>query len=116
MRLPGHDRVSRLGPSRYPRAAATAPRRAIRRDQAAMSPACRLSSPIWPGKRLEILREIIPGLSRLAVLANGHSPIAILNVGEVQAAAPKLGIEVNTLDVKRANDLAPAIDQLKGRT
>jgi putative ABC transport system substrate-binding protein len=72
--------------------------------------------PDLAGKRLEILREIIPGLSRLAVLANGHSPIAILNVGEVQAAAPKLGIEVNTLDVKRADDLAPAIDQLKGRT
>ena len=72
--------------------------------------------PDLAGKRLEILREIIPGLSRLAVLANGHSPIAILNVGEVKAAAPKLGIEVNTLDVKRADDLAPAIDQLKGRT
>jgi putative ABC transport system substrate-binding protein len=72
--------------------------------------------PDLAGKRLEILREIIPGLSRLAVLANGHSPIAILNVGEVQAAAPKLGVEVNTLDVKRADDLAPAIDQLKGRT
>ena len=72
--------------------------------------------PDLAGKRLEILREIIPGLSQLAVLANGHSPIAILNVGEVQAAAPKLGVEVNTLDVKRADDLAPAIDQLKGRT
>ena len=81
-----------------------------------MSPACRTQQPDLAGKRLEILREIIPGLSRLAVLANGHSPIAILNVGEVQAAAPKLGIEVNTLDVKRANDLAPAIDQLKART
>ena len=81
-----------------------------------MSPACRTLQPDLAGKRLEILREIIPGLSRLAVLANGHSPIAILNVGEVKAAAPKLGIEVNTLDVKRADDLAPAIDQLKGRT
>ena len=72
--------------------------------------------PDLAGKRLEILREIIPGLSRLAVLANGHNPTAILNVGEVQAAAPKLGLEVNTLDVKRADDIAPAIDQLKGRT
>ena len=72
--------------------------------------------PDLAGKRLEILREIIPGLRRLAVLANGHSPTAILNVGEVQAAAPKLGLEVNTLDVKRADDIAPAIDQIKGRT
>ena len=68
------------------------------------------------GKRLEILREIIPGLSRVAVLANGDNLIATLNVGEVQGAAPKLGLEVNTLDVKRADDIAPAIDQLKGRT
>jgi putative tryptophan/tyrosine transport system substrate-binding protein len=72
--------------------------------------------PDLAGKRLEILREIIPGLSRLAVLANSRNPVAILNVGEVQAAAPKLGLEVNTLDVKRADDIAPAIDQLTGRT
>jgi putative tryptophan/tyrosine transport system substrate-binding protein len=72
--------------------------------------------PDLAGKRLEILREMLPGLSRVAVLANGHNLIAALNVGEVQAAAPKLGLEVNTLDVKRADDIAPAIDQLKGRT
>ena len=72
--------------------------------------------PDLAGKRLEILQEIIPGLSRLAVLANGLSPTAILNVGEVQAAALQLGLEVNTFDVKRTDDIAPAIDQLKGRT
>ena len=72
--------------------------------------------PELAGKRLEILREVIPGLRQLAVLANGHNPTAILNVGEVQAAAPKLGLEVNTCDVKGADDIAPAIDQLTGRT
>jgi putative tryptophan/tyrosine transport system substrate-binding protein len=72
--------------------------------------------PDLAGKRLEILREIMPALSRLAVLANGHSPIALLNVGEVQAAAPKLGLEIDILDIKRADDIAPAIAQLKGRT
>ena len=70
--------------------------------------------PDLAGKRLEILREIVPGLSRLAVLA-GHNPTAMLNVGEVQSAALKLGLEVIPLDVKRADDLAPAIDSLKGR-
>jgi ABC-type uncharacterized transport system substrate-binding protein len=70
--------------------------------------------PDLAGKRLEILREIVPGLSRLAVLA-GHNPTAMLNVSEVQATAPKLGLEVITLDVKRADDIAPAIDSLKGR-
>ena len=72
------------------------------------------AQPDLAGKRLEILREIIPGLSRLAVLA-GHNPTAMLNVGEVQSAALKLGLEVIPLDVKRADDLAPAIDSLKGR-
>jgi putative ABC transport system substrate-binding protein len=72
--------------------------------------------PDLAGKRLEILREIMPALSRLAVLANGHSPTALLNVGEVQAAAPKLGLEIDILDIKRADDIAPAIAQLKGRT
>ena len=72
--------------------------------------------PDLAGKRLEILREIVPGLSRLVVLANGHNPLAILNVREVQAAAAKLGLEVNILDVMRADDIAPAIDRLKGRT
>jgi len=72
--------------------------------------------PDLAGKRLEILREIVPGLSRLAVLVNGQNPLAILNVGEVQAAGPKLGLEVNILDVKRADDIAPAIDRLKGHT
>ena len=72
--------------------------------------------PELAGKRLEILREVIPGLRQLAVLANVHNPAATLNVGEVQAAAPKLGLEVNTCDVKGADDIAPAIDQLTGRT
>src|SRR5262249_2702820 len=72
--------------------------------------------PDLAGKRLEILREIVPGLGRLAVLVNGQNPLAILNLGEVQATAPKLGLEVSTFDLKRADDIAPAIDQLKGRT
>ena len=50
------------------------------------------------------------------MLANSLNPVAILNVGEVQAAAPKLGLVVNTCDVKGANDIAPAIEQLTGRT
>ena len=72
--------------------------------------------PELAGKRLEILREVIPDLRQLAVLVNVHNPTATLNVGEVQAAAPKLGLEVNTCDVKGADDIAPAIDQLTGRT
>ena len=48
------------------------------------------------GKRLELLREVVPGLRRLAILANVDNPAAVLEMGEVQAAARTLGIEVTT--------------------
>jgi putative ABC transport system substrate-binding protein len=53
--------------------------------------------PDLAGKRLEILSEMIPGLSRLVVLANGDNLIAALNVGEVQAAAPTQGPHAGNL-------------------
>jgi putative tryptophan/tyrosine transport system substrate-binding protein len=68
-----------------------------------------------PGKRLELLREVIPGLGRLAILANVGSPIGVLEMGEVQAAARRLGLEGTTLEIRRAEDIAPAVESLKGR-
>jgi putative ABC transport system substrate-binding protein len=68
------------------------------------------------GKRLELLREVVPSLRRLAIMANIGSPIGVLEMGEVQAAAGTLGLEVATLEIRRAEDIAPAIEALKGRT
>src|SRR5262249_17835432 len=62
-----------------------------------------------------LLREIVPNLARLAVLANPRNPTAMLNVGEVQTAAPTLGLEIIMVELGRADDIAPAIEQLKGR-
>ena len=67
------------------------------------------------GKRLELLREVVPSLRRLAIMANIGSPIGVLEMGEVQAAAGTLGLEVATLEIRRAEDIAPAIEALKGR-
>ena len=67
------------------------------------------------GKRLEVLREIVPNLARLAALANPRNTTAMLNVGEVQAAAPRLGLEIIMIELGRPDDIAPAIEQLKGR-
>ena len=67
------------------------------------------------GKRLELLREVVPGLSRLAIMCNVGNPFTVLELGEVQAAARTLGLEVDTLEIRRAQDIAPAFEALKGR-
>jgi putative tryptophan/tyrosine transport system substrate-binding protein len=68
------------------------------------------------GKRLEILREIIPGLGRLAIMGNVGNPFTVLELGEVQAAAHTLGLEVVALEIRHAQDIAPAFEALKGRS
>jgi putative tryptophan/tyrosine transport system substrate-binding protein len=67
------------------------------------------------GKRLELLREVVPSLRRLAIMANFGNPSVVLDVGEVQAAAGTLGLEVATSEIRRAEDIAPAIEALHGR-
>jgi putative tryptophan/tyrosine transport system substrate-binding protein len=64
------------------------------------------------GKKLEFLREIVPSLRRLAILANPGNPAVLLDVVETQAAAGKLGLEVTTSEVRRAEDITPAFDAL----
>jgi putative ABC transport system substrate-binding protein len=66
------------------------------------------------GKRLELLREVVPGL-RLAILANIGSPIGVLQMREAQAVARTLALEFATLEIRRAQDIAPAFEALKGR-
>jgi putative ABC transport system substrate-binding protein len=66
-------------------------------------------------KRLEILREVVPGLRWLAVLANVSNPVSGVEMGELQAAAKALGLDVVTLEIRRAEDIAPAFETLKGR-
>jgi putative ABC transport system substrate-binding protein len=66
-------------------------------------------------KRLEILRELLPGLRTLAILFDTGSPNAVLESGEVQTAAHTLGLDMVTSEVRRVEDIAPAFDALKGR-
>jgi putative ABC transport system substrate-binding protein len=67
------------------------------------------------GKRLEILREVLPGLRTLAIVANIGTPNAVLDMREAQAAARTFGLDVITSEVRKAEDIAPAFDALKGR-
>jgi putative tryptophan/tyrosine transport system substrate-binding protein len=66
-------------------------------------------------KRLEMLREVLPGLRTVAILLNTGSSTSLLEMSETQAAARTLGLAVVTSGVQRAEDIAPAFDALKGR-
>jgi ABC-type uncharacterized transport system substrate-binding protein len=68
------------------------------------------------GKQVELLREVVPSLHRLAILANAGSPISLQHMREAQAAAGTLGIKVVTLEVRQAEDIAPIFRSLKGGT
>jgi putative ABC transport system substrate-binding protein len=74
-----------------------------------------LQSPDLAGKRVELLREVAPGLRRLAILANVGYPSAALELREVQDIARTLGLDVTALEVRRAADIAPAFEASKDR-
>jgi putative tryptophan/tyrosine transport system substrate-binding protein len=65
------------------------------------------------GKRLHLLREIMPRLSKLAIMVDFNAPQSVLEMGEVQAAARALGIE--PLAIYTAEDIVPAFDALKAK-
>ena len=67
------------------------------------------------GKHLELLRELIPELRRLAIMANVGNSASVLEMREVQAAAHAIGIEVATLEIRRAEDIVAAFEEAKGR-
>jgi putative ABC transport system substrate-binding protein len=66
-------------------------------------------------KRLELLREAVSGLSRLAVLFNAANPAPGLDMREVQGVARTLGLEVVLAEVRHTEDITSAVEALKGR-
>ena len=67
------------------------------------------------GKKLEFLREVVPGLRRLAIMANVGNPASVLEMREVQATARTLGLEITTSEIRRAEDIASAFEALRDR-
>jgi ABC-type uncharacterized transport system substrate-binding protein len=65
------------------------------------------------GKRLELLREVVPDLRQLAIMANVDNPGAVLEITQVQAAAQTLGLDVSILEIRRPEDIVPAFKALK---
>jgi len=65
-------------------------------------------------KRLGFFRAVLPNLRRIGILANAGYPAAMLEMSKVEAAARTHGIDAVKLEVRQANDIAPAIAGFKG--
>ena len=68
-----------------------------------------LLSPELMGKRLQFTKELLPGLSRVAVLWNAANPIAEIGFKEVEAAARTLGVQVQSVEVRGPDDFDNAL-------
>src|SRR5262249_36055606 len=66
-------------------------------------------------KRGPPFRGTIPSLRRLAILVHAGHPGSVPDPHTAQSAARALGLEVATLEIRRAEDIAPALGSLKGR-
>jgi putative ABC transport system substrate-binding protein len=66
------------------------------------------------GKRLELLREVVPGLRRLAIMCNVDNPAGVLDMTQVQTAAGTLGLQVAMSEIRQLKDIGLAFDALKG--
>ena len=62
------------------------------------------------GKRLQLLREVVPGVSRVAALFNMSNPNDALQWKEMESAAPSLRLQLQLLDVRKPGDFAGAFD------
>jgi putative tryptophan/tyrosine transport system substrate-binding protein len=67
------------------------------------------------GKRLELVREVLPDLRRLGIVVNNANLGAMLETRQAEAAARTLGLDVTTQEIQRAEDVASAVAALKGR-
>jgi putative ABC transport system substrate-binding protein len=67
-------------------------------------------------KRVEILHELLPDLRRMAIMGNVDYDAAVREIGEVQAAAAKLGLNADVLEIRHARDVVPAFETLKSGT
>jgi putative ABC transport system substrate-binding protein len=67
------------------------------------------------GKRIQLLRQIIPDLKRLAVLGNPGDPASAAEMLAAGSAATTLGLEIQTIGIQRGDEIVPAFDAFKGR-
>jgi len=61
------------------------------------------------GKRLQLVKEVIPGISRVAVLWNAGNPISVIVFKQTEAAARTLGVQVHSVEVRGPDDFQRAL-------
>ena len=66
------------------------------------------------GKRVELLKEVVPGLTRLAVLWNSDNPVSKPELKEVETAARSGGLQLQSVSVTKSNDFARAFNSMRG--
>src|SRR5215467_11416369 len=69
-------------------------------------------APDAASKKLELLREVVPGLHRLATLADVNNPYATIDVSKINESARSLGIEVASFEIRRSEELDSIFDAL----
>jgi ABC-type uncharacterized transport system substrate-binding protein len=74
-----------------------------------------VQQPDLAGKRLEILREAVPGLQRLAIIGNAGAAGSVVDMGEAEDAARRVGFDVVRLEFRRSEDVVPLFEKLDGR-
>jgi putative ABC transport system substrate-binding protein len=70
-------------------------------------------APDLNGKRLELIKELVPGISRIAVLSNPTNPITAVDIKTAEAAARSLGISLHILEVRGRDDFDRAFQAAK---
>jgi putative ABC transport system substrate-binding protein len=69
----------------------------------------------YAGKQIDLLRELAPALRHLGVIANTGSPGATAEMRAFEDTARKLNFEVSVSEIRKADDIAPAFEALRGR-
>ncbi len=73
-----------------------------------------MQNPDLAGKRVNLLREVLPDLRRFAIMADAGYPASAREMNEVEAAAQTLGLETTRSEIRRVEDIVPAIETIKG--
>lgn len=64
-------------------------------------------------KHLELLREMVPGFDRLAIMVNVENPASMLEMRQVDAAARPLNLEVVAFGIRQSDEIGPALKDMK---